>query len=275
MPKPTKAARRGGRHCGFNVHAGVVVGATDRRGRERLLRYCARPPLSLQRLSLTPEGLVAYRLRNPYKSSQTHRIMTPRQFMARLAALVPPPRSPLIRFHGVFAPHSSWRKSVVPAGKAQSSACGHDTGDLEAPRPECEGGGERGQPVTGAASGGNAGASDHRTRQTPAQDPARREATHAALNPAAPPSSSEHSPAPPSHCHWRLDWATLLKRIHGVDALKCPHCSGRLRFIALITEEATAKKILESMGLPSDPPPVARARAPDYDPVDPLPSDWD
>ena len=34
--------------------------------------------------------------------------------MARLAALVPPPRHPLIRFHGVFAPHSSWRAGVVP-----------------------------------------------------------------------------------------------------------------------------------------------------------------
>jgi hypothetical protein len=31
------------------------------------------------------------------------------EFMARLAALVPPPRRPLVRYHGVFAPHSPWR----------------------------------------------------------------------------------------------------------------------------------------------------------------------
>ena len=40
--------------------------------------------------------------------------MTPVEFIARLAALVPPPRHPLVRYHGVFAPHSPWRVAVVP-----------------------------------------------------------------------------------------------------------------------------------------------------------------
>jgi hypothetical protein len=40
--------------------------------------------------------------------------MEPYQFLARLCALIPPPRHPLIRFHGVLAPNSSWRKEVVP-----------------------------------------------------------------------------------------------------------------------------------------------------------------
>jgi hypothetical protein len=31
--------------------------------------------------------------------------MTGQEFMARLVALIPPPRSPLVRDHGVFAPH--------------------------------------------------------------------------------------------------------------------------------------------------------------------------
>ncbi|WP_442958373.1 hypothetical protein [Povalibacter sp.] len=35
--------------------------------------------------------------------------------MARLAALVPPPRMHLTRFHGVFAPHSKLRAVVTPA----------------------------------------------------------------------------------------------------------------------------------------------------------------
>ena len=60
-----------------------------------------------------------------------------------------------------------------------------------------------------------------------------------------------------------------------MDALKCPECGGRLRFIAVITETDTAKRILDSMGLPSEPPPVARARGPDYDLVDLPPPDWD
>jgi hypothetical protein len=59
--------------------------------------------------------------------------------------------------------------------------------------------------------------------------------------------------------------------VYDVDALACP-CGGRLRFIALITEEETAQAILQSMGLPSEPPPLARARSPDL--VDPIPPDW-
>jgi hypothetical protein len=34
--------------------------------------------------------------------------MTPLELLARLAALVPPPRYPLVRYHGVLAPHATW-----------------------------------------------------------------------------------------------------------------------------------------------------------------------
>lgn len=37
--------------------------------------------------------------------------------MARLAALVPPPRVHLTRYHGVFAPHAALRAAVTPAGR--------------------------------------------------------------------------------------------------------------------------------------------------------------
>jgi hypothetical protein len=50
---------------GFNLHAGVHVEAGDDLGRERLLRYAARPPLSLERLRRLPGGRVAYRLSVP------------------------------------------------------------------------------------------------------------------------------------------------------------------------------------------------------------------
>jgi len=39
--------------AGFNVHAGVVIHAGDREGLERLLRYGARPPFSLERIWIT------------------------------------------------------------------------------------------------------------------------------------------------------------------------------------------------------------------------------
>ena len=41
--------------------------------------------------------------------------------MARLAALVPPPRMQLTRYHGVFAPHSQLRAAVTPAHRGMGS----------------------------------------------------------------------------------------------------------------------------------------------------------
>lgn len=42
--------------------------------------------------------------------------------MARLAALVPPPRMHLTRFHGVFAPRSKLRAVVTPANRGAGTA---------------------------------------------------------------------------------------------------------------------------------------------------------
>ena len=44
---------------GFDVHAAVRVEANDDDARERLVRYCARPALALDRLSLSRDGAVA------------------------------------------------------------------------------------------------------------------------------------------------------------------------------------------------------------------------
>lgn len=44
--------------------------------------------------------------------------------MARLAALVPPPRMHLTRVHGVFAPHSKLRAIVTPAHRGVGSKAG-------------------------------------------------------------------------------------------------------------------------------------------------------
>jgi len=43
------------------------------------------------------------------------------EFMARLAALIPRPRIPLVRYHGVLASRSSWRKRVTPQPPAGTS----------------------------------------------------------------------------------------------------------------------------------------------------------
>jgi len=101
---------------GFSLHAGVSFGALDRKGRERLVRYCTRPPLAMDRLSVLRDGSVAYKLKWANKRS-SHRVMSPTEFMARLASIVAPPRLPLTRYHGVLAPNSSWRRAIVSGAR--------------------------------------------------------------------------------------------------------------------------------------------------------------
>ena len=51
LSRETVAVMQGWGHSGgFSVHAGVRVAAQDRAGRERLLRYCARPMFAGERL---------------------------------------------------------------------------------------------------------------------------------------------------------------------------------------------------------------------------------
>jgi hypothetical protein len=90
----TRSAPALERH-GFNVHAGVSIAGGDDLGRERLCRYGARPPLSLERLRRLPGGRVGYRLKYVDRGRKgKHRVMTPMEFMARLAALIAPATLP-------------------------------------------------------------------------------------------------------------------------------------------------------------------------------------
>jgi hypothetical protein len=63
---------------------------------------------------LTTAGQIVYELKHPFRDGTTHILFTPKDFIARLAALVPRPRANLTRYHGVFAPNSPLRKSIVP-----------------------------------------------------------------------------------------------------------------------------------------------------------------
>src|SRR3989442_8367863 len=55
-------------------------------------------------------------------------------------------------------------------------------------------------------------------------------------------------------------WSQLMARIFAVDVLQCPRCGGRIRILAAIEDPSVARKILDCLGLPSRPPPVAPAR---------------
>ena len=88
---------------GFSVDASVRIEAADRAGRERLLRYCARPPFALDRLrELDPERLL-YESTKPGPGGNGSLLLTPLELLDRLAALVPPPRIHRHRYFGVPA----------------------------------------------------------------------------------------------------------------------------------------------------------------------------
>ncbi len=60
----------------------------------------------------------------------------------------------------------------------------------------------------------------------------------------------------------RVDWAVLLKRTFGFDAMRCPKCDGKMRVLASILDPATVRKILTHLGVRTDPLPRAPARDP-------------
>jgi hypothetical protein len=104
------------------LHAGIGVEADQREKLERLTRYVSRPPVVIERLDLTAQGQVRYRLKTPYRDGTTHIVLEPLDFIARLAALVPPPRVHLTRFHGVFAANAALRAAVTPAGRGAGAS---------------------------------------------------------------------------------------------------------------------------------------------------------
>jgi Putative transposase len=53
-------------YAGFSLHAGTSVEAEQTGKLERLVGYVSQPPVSVERLSLTAQGQVRYRLKTPY-----------------------------------------------------------------------------------------------------------------------------------------------------------------------------------------------------------------
>jgi len=213
----------------------VTIARDDDEGRERLCRYAARPAFALARLTGLPDGRIAYRVRWSRSPSGPFRVMTPLEFMARLAAIVPPPRYPLVRYHGVLAPASRWRRLVVPRPREPPRAC--------------------------TSSGSTSG---ERAREEAASAPAgeRGVVTGLSVGVPSPDGLDEPHETVITAAHWnrvmdgallargpRIEWAVLLRRTFGVDALACPVCAGRMRVLELVTEPAKAQALLDELGI--------------------------
>ena len=110
---------------GFSLHAGVRCAEHQRKALERLCRYITRPAIANERLKCDGAGNVVLQLKSAWRDGTTHIVMSPLEFMQRLAALVPRPRLHLIRFHGVLAPNAGLRAAIVP-GPAQDTSVPSD-----------------------------------------------------------------------------------------------------------------------------------------------------
>jgi hypothetical protein len=203
LPEPPLSARQDG----FSLHAALTVHANDRAGLERLCRYGLRPPLALERLAFAEDGRVRYRMKRTFSDGTRELVLVPTELLRRLAALVPPRRSHLVRYHGAFAPRARGRRALTgarhrirPKELAQEFAPPEPTLGPAAPAPI---------PV-------------------PAD----------AINPAA-----DELAARPR----RLPWAELLRRVHQIDVLRCTRCTGRLRILAFLTDPCVILAILSHL----------------------------
>jgi hypothetical protein len=250
---------------GFSVDASVRIRGSDRAGRERLIRYCARPPFALDRLRIErepgtrrrpagagdagPSGTgstprtsesvgvrrVFYQPARPTADGRTLLALSPLEFLETLSRLIPAPRVHRHRYHGVLAPNARLRARVVALG--------------------------RDEPNTSEAEDGSPG--------TPGDKPA------------AP--FQEDSAATLAGDAARSRWARLLARIYEVFPLRCPDCGSDMRILAFLTDPEPTGAILRCLDLPHTAPRLSPARAPPQAalglhtdpvaPVDPLPTD--
>lgn len=217
---PPRCVRQGG----MSLYADVAVPARDRQRPERHCHYVALPPLALGRLHAMADGRLAYRLKAPWRRGTTHVVMERRERLERLVPLIPPPRAHQVKYLAVLASCASGRDQVVPAG-----AGAKDTARSSLPPSQPDGG------SIGADDGG--GNSEMVAAGAPPRLRAERNESLAR----------------------RIAWADLLKRVLGVDALRCPGCAGRMRLIAAITEPDVARQILECLSLPPRAPPLTPA----------------
>ena len=106
-----------GKRCysmnGFSLHAGTAINSLQRERLTQLLQYMSRGSLSNERVEITEDGRVQLQLKTKWSDGTSHLLFTPEEFLEKLSALIPPPRSHLVRWGGCFAPNSKVRKAIT------------------------------------------------------------------------------------------------------------------------------------------------------------------
>ena len=213
-------------HGGFSLDASVLIPDWDRVGLEKLLRYCARPPIALGRLVMLDDKTVAYRLKKPDIQGRDTLFLSPVEFMDRLAKLIPPPRVHRHRYHGVLAPNSPMRGRVVATAGPTRALIQQDAREKMGIEQKGQGPGQDQADRSVLVTGND-------------QD-----------------ESAKNEPRP--RCSY--SWVMLIARIYEVMPLLCTRCHHPMRIISFITDPPQVERILDHMGIPSSPPAISPAR---------------
>jgi hypothetical protein len=236
------------KHSGFSVDAGVCIEAQDRAALERLLRYCARPPFAMDRLRKEGVELV-------YRCAKQRSEPGSDKRGAKIDELHLTPLELVDRIAALVPPPRTHRHRYFGVLAPNSPLRAAVT--AMAPAPE--------QPTTAQAE--------------PTATCGGADGPEPMGNPIAP----TPEPAPPKRAAHFL-WAVLIARIYEVFPLLCPLCGGQMRLIAFITEGTQIRKILDHIGVDSEPPHISPARGPPlwddcdaqmHEGVHIEPADWD
>ena len=84
--------------------------------------------MSLERLAQDANGNLIYTFTHPWSDGTTGIRLSPMEFLAKLAALVPLPRVHLVRYGGCLGPHSHLRSAIIPTPRQQGVDEETDTG---------------------------------------------------------------------------------------------------------------------------------------------------
>jgi len=68
--------------------------------------YVRQEPIAQDRLEEQPNGKLRYMLKKPWKDGTVALVLEPLDLIARVCALVPPPRLHMVRYHGVRSSHA-------------------------------------------------------------------------------------------------------------------------------------------------------------------------
>ena len=203
----------GWQHSGFSVHDGVWLDQDDTAAHARLACYCARCPVSLERLAYDAEaGTVTYTSDKSDGPTAGPHTFEATAFIAHLVDHIFDKGQVLQRYYGYYANRTRGvRRKAQEAEDAMRIADVADAADevADVMRTDAE-------PPPGGVTSESPGGVPILSKDVPLADAQRR-------------------------------WADLLRRIYEVDPLLCPKCGGAMRVIALIQDPKVIDKILRHL----------------------------